>query len=458
MRTASLAALVIAPMVFACAFAPSIQAAPAKVTVGAYLNDIQQPDFKANSYAIDLYIWFRWWDPNIDPSKTLEFRNRDASDNSNLLEALYEKPETMPDGSLYSIIRYRGQFSTKFRLDSYPFDTQVLKVVLEDTILDVDELVYVPETFPSVIHDPGITLPGFTVGKPSMLIVENIYPTNFGDLSEAHQETFSRVTLSIPVTRPAVSMSIKLFLPIVLVVVCAALVFFIRPKEIGARIGLGITGLLTLVALELSSSAVLPDIDYLMMLDKVFIFPCAVSTFIDIRSGYRDATPRSAYARLFHKKRLIVANGRIRTKHIMFSSNPVVGAKTSIFNKAARLGCFEAPFLLWPLHRECIARDLAYWQQGEEHSVLMLKACDTLGLQFAALDYSTMSDGTLVFWEANPMFGLPKLRKIMLPRRRRAAERVLSYHEAIGMFLDELLMEPRAAPAGADRSLQAGAG
>ncbi|MGH9198323.1 MAG: hypothetical protein ACRD1T_21640, partial [Acidimicrobiia bacterium] len=154
---------------------------------------------------------------------------------------------------------------------SYPFDTQVLKVVLEDTILDVDELVYVPETFPSVILDPGITLPGFTVGKPSMLIVENIYPTNFGDLSEAHQETFSRVTLSIPVTRPAVSMSIKLFLPIVLVVVCAALVFFIRPKEIGARIGLGITALLTLVALELSSSAVLPDIDYLMMLDKVFL-------------------------------------------------------------------------------------------------------------------------------------------------------------------------------------------
>jgi hypothetical protein len=104
------------------------------------------------------------------------------------------------------------------------------------------------------------------------------------------------------------------------------------------------------------------------------IFPCAVSSFIDIRSGYRDAAPRSAYARLFHKKRLIVANGMIRTKHIMFSSSPI----------AARLGRFEAPFLLWPLHRECIARDLAYWQQGEEHTALMLKACDTLGLKLAS--------------------------------------------------------------------------
>jgi O-antigen ligase len=104
-----------------------------------------------------------------------------------------------------------------------------------------------------------------------MLIAENIYPTNFGDLSEPDQQSFSRVILSIPVTRPALSMAIKIFLPIVLVVICAALVFFIRPKEIGARIGLGITALLTLVALQLTASSVLPDVNYLMMLDKVFL-------------------------------------------------------------------------------------------------------------------------------------------------------------------------------------------
>jgi hypothetical protein len=244
---------------------------PAKVVIGAYINDIQQPDFKANSYAVDLYLWFRWTDPAIDPSKTIEFRNRDAADDGSLPEPLYEKPEAMPDGSLYSIIRYRGRFSAKFRLDAYPFDTQVLKVVLEDTILGVDQLLYIPDKFPSVMLDSGITLPGFSVGKPTMLIGENIYPTNFGDLSEPNYETFSRVALSIPVTRPTVSLSIKLFLPIALVVICAALVFFIKPKEIGARIGLGITALLTLVALELGASASLPDVDYLLMLDKIYL-------------------------------------------------------------------------------------------------------------------------------------------------------------------------------------------
>ena len=72
-------------------------------------------------------------------------------------------------------------------------------------------------------------------------------------------------------TRPVVAMSIKTFVPILLIVVCAALVFFVRPRYVEGRIGLGITALLTLVALQLTAGASLPDVDYLMMLDKMFL-------------------------------------------------------------------------------------------------------------------------------------------------------------------------------------------
>jgi hypothetical protein len=185
------------------------------------------------------------------------------------------------------------------------------------------------------------------------------------------------------------------------------------------------------------------------------MFPCAASPFVDVRLGYRETAPRSAYAKLFHKKRLIVANGVIRTKHVMFSRSPVVGAKTSIFNGAARFGRFESAFLLSRLHRECVAHDVDYWQHGEEHAALMLKACNALDLKYAALDYSTRSDGTPLLWEANPLFGIPKYEKIMLPRRRQAAERERSYYAAIGMFLSEL---PARATVPTGQALKAGAG
>ena len=44
-----------------------------------------------------------------------------------------------------------------------------------------------------------------------------------------------------------------------------------RPRYVEGRIGLGITALLTLVALQLTSGASLPDVDYLMMIDKIYL-------------------------------------------------------------------------------------------------------------------------------------------------------------------------------------------
>jgi hypothetical protein len=75
----------------------------------------------------------------------------------------------------------------------------------------------------------------------------------------------------VSVTRPVIAMSLKTFVPILLIVVCASLVYFVRPRYVEGRIGLGITALLTLVALQLTATAPLPDVDYLMMLDKVFL-------------------------------------------------------------------------------------------------------------------------------------------------------------------------------------------
>ena len=147
-------------------------ASPAEVIVGAYINDIQELDFKANNYVVDLYVWFRWKTPDTDPSKTMEFMN--------------------------CLVGWKR------------------------------------------------------AGAPEA-------------------ETYSRIVLSIPVTRPIVAMSIKTFVLIMLIVVCAGLIFFVRPRYIEGRIGLGITALLTLVALQLASGGSLPDVDYLMMLDKIYL-------------------------------------------------------------------------------------------------------------------------------------------------------------------------------------------
>ena len=139
---------------------------PTQIIVGAYINDIQELDFKANNYVVDFYVWFRWKGPELDPSKTMEFMNRYASDD-NVREALYEQPKEMPDGSLYSIIRYQGRFAAKFPLEKYPFDTQLLTVAMEDTVSGAAKQVYVPDGETPVTLNPVSQIDAtlFSVGQ-----------------------------------------------------------------------------------------------------------------------------------------------------------------------------------------------------------------------------------------------------------------------------------------------------
>ena len=244
-------------------------AAPDKVTVGAYINDIHELDFRSHTYSVDLYIWFRWKNPNANPVKSMEFMNR-YSPTEHQRDSLLETPKVMPDGTLYAIVREQGRFSSKFRLEKYPFDEQTLRIIFEDTVSPLALQSYAAQDM-AISASPDLTLPGYKMGQPRLIVSDNHYPTNFGDISLDNAETYSRVSIEIPVSRPLLTVSIKTFVPILLILMSSTLVLFVRPVFVEGRIGLTITALLTLVALQLTASSSLPDVDYLMLIDKAYL-------------------------------------------------------------------------------------------------------------------------------------------------------------------------------------------
>jgi len=241
---------------------------PVTVTVGAYINDIQQLDLTTHSYNVDFYLWFRWTDPAINPSATLEFMNSFQLW-GHILTPLSEEPEQLADGSYYMALRNQDQFNTKLPLEHYPFDKQELTVEFEDNTLPSDQLIYVADTNPITLN-PEISLPGYHIGTPSLTIVDKAYPTAFGDTSASAPPSYMRVTLSMPVTRPLVTYALKLLLPILIVVCSGAMMLLVHPNYVDGRIGIGITALLTLVALQLTMNSQLPEVDYLMMIDMIY--------------------------------------------------------------------------------------------------------------------------------------------------------------------------------------------
>ncbi len=249
-----------------------------KVIVGAYLNDIQSLDLKTHSYAADVYLWFRWKHKDFDPATAMEFANPaelwgHVRNNDN------EEPEELESGERYQVVRAQGRFSCKLPLDDYPLDKQTLFIEFEDKNLDATQMTYVADA-PAIEINPNIVLPGFALGKPKFSISTRKYATNFGDPRGGKHLEFSRARIELPIFRPQLPHLVKMLLPVLCVMLCAAMMFLFRASYVDSRVELGITSLLTVVALQMTLNQDLPDIAYLVLVDKVYI-----ATYLYVMAG-----------------------------------------------------------------------------------------------------------------------------------------------------------------------------
>lgn len=260
-----------AVLTFAAGHLPAAEsaAAPATVTVGAYLNNVQDLALKEHSYEVDLYIWFRWRDEQLSPAETVEMVNPNQlwGTVSNLL---YDEPLRLPTGERYQVLRVQGRFSRKFFFHNYPFDRQELVVEFEDSVHETNRLVYVPDQAPAAVN-PHLVLPGFRLAPPQLVVLTFSYPTTFGDPRRSEPGSYSRARLSLPIARPVLTSTLKMLLPVLCVGLGASLMLLLKTTYVDARLGIGITSLLTVVAIQLAANETMPSPDYLVLMDKIHL-------------------------------------------------------------------------------------------------------------------------------------------------------------------------------------------
>lgn len=281
------------------------QTAPSRpVSVGVYINDIQDLNLKSHSYSVDLYIWFKWRDKSLDPASTLEFNNPyDLW--GHVRTKVYPENRVLSTGEFYQVVRCQGRFSKKLVLEDYPFDRHSLVVEFEDSRAEVAGLQYVVDENSLTLH-PELRIPGFQVKKPTIHSLDFQYPTNFGDVGQPAR--YSRVKIEIPIARPMVAYGAKFMLPVLCVIFCAGLMFLFSPHYVDVRVGIGITALLTVVALQITLNDALPEIDYLVLMDKVYLasyFFVILGLALILRSTQKFDAGQEAEAHRKDRKRLV---------------------------------------------------------------------------------------------------------------------------------------------------------
>ena len=265
------------------------------VNVGIYINDINAIDLRSHTFSADIYIWFRWKDKRyLRPGNTFEFMNLGDLEHQRCTE-IYTDLTDQPDGSAYQLFRYQGDFSTKFPVHRYPFDSQLLRMEFEDQSLGSNQLRYAID---ELKINPNIVLPGYEIGKARLHITDHPYPTTFGDRNQTEMIPYSHATLTVEVTRPWLSGALKTMMPVLLIILCSAIALLLDEQQLDARIGLTITSLLTLVALQFSMLGSLPEVGYLLMLDQIYIasylFVLAVIAIVVSEKRIADTNPARA--------------------------------------------------------------------------------------------------------------------------------------------------------------------
>lgn len=157
-------------------------------------------------------------------------------------------------------------------------------------------------------------------------------------------------------------------------------------------------------------------------------FPAATIRLHDIRAEYRAAgVPASSlYARFHHKARAFVFRGEVMASHLFFCHEPIVGLSNSLFVREARprRSLARSVGFRRRLLADMIAEDQRYFEDDLLHAGALVRAVRALGLDFAAVDYSIRPDGSVILWEANPYFYLPRGEDSVLSAERDAVRRV----------------------------------
>ncbi|MCB9283511.1 MAG: hypothetical protein H6563_05500 [Lewinellaceae bacterium] len=239
---------------------------PEQARCGIYLMNLYDLNVSEYSFYADFYVWMKW-KGGRDPMN-MEFVN--AVEKWGFTQVDFnEEPQVLEDGSSYNGMRIEGRFFHSFDLRRFPLDRHELDIRIENVDYPVDSLVYVPEMEGDLFRK-DFTIPGWQVEGARIEAQSNFYNTDFGQ-SGADASTYSNFTFKLIISRPLSYFLLKLMLPLLVVITASLGGLVIHPNHIDARISLPIGGLLSCVFLQQSYSSALPDVGYMVLMDKIYL-------------------------------------------------------------------------------------------------------------------------------------------------------------------------------------------
>lgn len=275
---------------------------PLIVKSGLFIKNIT-PDFKTSSFHAEFYWWFIFKNDSIKTGMSnkdimkIEYINGiDVEPNAFANEKMYE---TNPAPNTYFITGFHQgnfYFNPDFRM--YPFDKQKMDIIFENAQFDSSQLVLVTDTssytrskqnekFKTLSNDllRENDSKSFHIYKTGISESNTVYNSDFGDTSLEGNSSYSRLSYSIYIDRSILPYISKFVIPLMIILLLVYFVYFLPHDKIDTAAALTVTSLLSAIAFQSSINGDLPEIGYVIYVDKLFYtsyFLIAISMAISL--------------------------------------------------------------------------------------------------------------------------------------------------------------------------------
>lgn len=255
---------------------------PVLADMGLYIEEIPTINEIDNTFTVEGLMDLVWCDPRLKYEDQGQgayelFLEEDAQEKLNTIWwpditfANEVSPREIANEELVihenGTVEYREKFTVvleaRYDLYKFPFDKQTLEVEIESFAWDERFLqLHIEEQFVGFSNE--FEIPEWRTDKVS---------TRVEDVMEVgDRNPFSEFLMTINVTRQFGFYIWKVLFPLIILVVMCFAVFWMDDESLSSRLGVGFTGVLTVVAYQFIATGSLPKVPYMTLMDVYVAF------------------------------------------------------------------------------------------------------------------------------------------------------------------------------------------
>ncbi|PSN54130.1 hypothetical protein C0J52_09469 [Blattella germanica] len=177
-----------------------------------------------------------------------------------------------PDGTVFFAKRVKSTLTCWMKLHKFPFDAQQCSLMIESWVFDSNDLTLEWEEDNPVSMPPTLNMAEFYISKMWTNVSKNtdFYSTDDFEL-RLSSGNYSALMVTFYLRRQVGFYMMDYFIPSMLLVFISWVSFWLDANALSGRTALGVSTMLTLIALSTKTSSALPKVSYVLASEIWFI-------------------------------------------------------------------------------------------------------------------------------------------------------------------------------------------